>query len=267
MESVKKKQILCYDSGIGGITVLAQAKQVLPDENFIYFADVTQVPYGDKNHEQIRRIILTHMEELLDDRIKAVLMACNTGTAVCIKDLRAKYGIPILGLEPALKPAVENCRGKILVLATALTLQEEKFSHLLAHLQATNPSQKIILEPCPGLADLVEESPTNPDAINYIFKKIAPHADGLEGIVLGCTHYVFLRPFLQQEFPKIKIFDGNLGIARLMKKTLEDSDLLGGEGTVLWKFSETDPKQVSMLENKFQTYYEFWYNNLQNNQS
>ena len=164
--------------------------------------------------------VMTH---LLSNHVKAVVIACNTATAVAAKELRETYELPILGMEPALKPAhALRHGGSILVLATPMTLRLEKFQQLYARY-----GEGAIPLPCPGLMELVEQE-ANEQARRYLLELLHPYdLRTVDAVVLGCTHYVFLRPLLREILPEnVQVLDGNEGTARQLRRVLTENDLL-----------------------------------------
>ncbi|MGI6361627.1 MAG: glutamate racemase [Bacillota bacterium] len=231
--------IACLDSGMGGISVLTDIRRLLPQEDFIYFGDIANAPYGDKDTDQVQQIVLDQVNTLLTWKLKALILACNTATSVTVAQLRNLLDIPVFGLEPALKPAVKECMGRIVVLGTTLTLREKKFTNLLSKL---SEARDIITLPCPGLMELIEEDPQQIAIGEYLQKILLPYKNNLDGIVLGCTHYLFLKQLLKRLLPNVLIFDGNEGIAKQCKSVMEQEGLLGsGTGQLLF---------LSSLENK-----------------
>lgn len=212
-----------FDSGVGGIGTLAEMMHLLPRESFLFYGDSAHAPYGTKNRTEVLGYVQGVVQELLDRRVKAVVIACNTATSVAAADLRATYQLPIIGMEPALKPAHElRHGGAILVLATPMTLRLEKFRLLMARY-----GEGAVPLPCPGLMELVEQEAFD-QAKRYLTELFAPYdLHRVDAVVLGCTHYVFLRPVLREILPeKVQVLDGNLGTARQLRRVLEERDLL-----------------------------------------
>jgi glutamate racemase len=224
----KEKPIGVFDSGVGGISVLKECLTVLPSEDFVYFGDSINAPYGTKSVEEVKELTFNAVDFLLDKGVKAVVIACNTATSAAIDDLRAKYkGILIIGIEPALKPAVETSKGKsVIIMATPMTLAEKKFSNLM---EQHNKEVNIIPLPCAGLVELIENGIIEGDEIqSYLKDKLKGfmHLD-LAAIVLGCTHYPFIRKELIKVVgEKTIIIDGSLGTANQLKRQLNINDLL-----------------------------------------
>lgn len=229
MFSNRNAVTLMIDSGVGGLSVLSLAHQRLPEEDFIFYADAANAPYGDKTPGEIRELLHNILHEHEDRQVKAILLACNTATSAAAKLLRAELDIPVIGMEPALKPAVLNSDGQIIVMATRLTIREEKFRDLLSRYGA---GRDIVPLACPGLMQLVEEGPLSENTEKYIREMLEPYSGTMAAIVLGCTHYVFLRPLLEKNYPHVRLFDGNDGVVRHLKTVLDEKKITGGTGAV-----------------------------------
>ncbi len=219
-----------FDSGVGGIGTLAALRRELPRERFLFYGDTANAPYGTKSREEVMGCVSRIMDRLLDQDVKAVVIACNTATAVAAAELRVRYDLPIIGIEPALKPAHEMRReGSILVLATPMTLRLEKF-----HALYQRYGEGAIPLPCPGLMELVEQE-ADGEARRYLTDLFRPYdLTKVDAVVLGCTHYVFLRPILQELLPaSVAVLDGNEGTARQLRRVLAAKELLSdGQGSV-----------------------------------
>ena len=224
----KSLPIAVFDSGLGGISVLKELVLALPNENFIYFGDTANAPYGTKSAEMVREMTFSVYEKLKAEGIKAFVIACNTATSVAVASLREKYPEDIIiGVEPALKPAVKCCDNPtVCVLATPLTLKEEKFAHLL---EKFGINARVIPFACPGLVEFVERGEVEGEELHsFLLELFAPLMDkNLDAIVLGCTHY----PFVKKEISailgeKVKIFDGSMGTALNTRRRLEEANLL-----------------------------------------
>ncbi|MBQ4580997.1 MAG: glutamate racemase [Clostridia bacterium] len=230
-----------FDSGVGGIGTLAALRRELPQERFLFYGDTANAPYGTKTREEVMGCVSRIVDHLLEQDVKAVVIACNTATAVAAAELRAKYELPIIGIEPALKPASEIRReGSILVMATPMTLKLEKFRALYERY-----GEGAIPLPCPGLMELVERE-ADDEARRYLLELFSPYdLNKVDAVVLGCTHYVFLRPILKGILPEtVSVLDGNEGTARQMRRVLAQRDLLsGGQGSVTLETSG-DPERV-----------------------
>lgn len=222
------KAIGFTDSGLGGLSVLKEAIKLLPNENFVYLGDSMNAPYGSKSLEEVRELTMSNVEFLLKENVKAVVVACNTATSAAINLVRDTYkDIPIIGVEPALKPAVtSNPGGRILIMATTMTLQEEKFHQLMMH---HKDEAEIIPLPCPGLMEFVEKGELDSEGLHqYLEEKLSPYKEkGVDAIVLGCTHYPFVKSAISKVIgEKTQIFDGNLGTVKELERRLKEKDLL-----------------------------------------
>lgn len=215
-----------FDSGVGGISVLAELIRLLPEENFIYLGDCLNVPYGTKDVEEARRLTVAAVDFLLEKGIKALVVACNTATSAAINHLRSKLDIPVIGMEPALKPAVERDReGSIVVMATPMTLKEQKFRNLM---EKYRERAEIVPLPCPGLVELIEEGKLEGEEVENLLKNLAAPLGNkrISSVVLGCTHYPLIKETIQRVFGKdMEIIDGNMGTARQLKRVLERNGL------------------------------------------
>lgn len=219
-----------FDSGVGGISVLAELVKNLPREKYIYLADSANAPYGTKDCEYVREISLNAAGILYDMGVKALVVACNSATSVAINNIRDQFDIPVIGMEPALKPAVEmGGSGAIVVMATPLTLKEEKFNNLF---HKFNLEASIIPLPCEGLMELIESEAGMTDIVRYLkglFQDLP--VNQLSTVVLGCTHYCFIRNEISKVAgPTVKIIDGNAGTVRQLERTLSSLNLLAPLG-------------------------------------
>ena len=254
MSDFDKRASLMIDSGVGGISVLARASQLLPEENFIYYADIANAPYGEKQPDQIVKLLHRIIGEYAASDIKAIILACNTATSAAAAVLRSELSIPVIGMEPALKPAVMESEGQILVIATSLTLREEKFRKLS---EKYGTGKDIVSLPCPGLMELVEVDPAGDAVEDYLYNLLTPYADTAESLVLGCTHYVFLRPLIQKMFPKFRIYDGNDGVVHHLAHVLEENGATGGSGQIDINCSFTAPDERSAYLEKCRQMFAF----------
>jgi glutamate racemase len=230
---VNNNPIGVFDSGVGGISVLKQAIKVLPHEDFIYYGDSKNAPYGTRTVEEVRKLSYEASEYLRKFNVKALVVACNTATSAAIEYLRDIYkDIPVLGIEPALKPAVERSEfGKILVMATPMTLAEHKFKELMSHYGKERDIESL---PCKGLVEFVEAGELKGDRVEqYLRQKIDKYnLSEVAAIVLGCTHYPFIKDTLRKIVgDEIFIVDGSLGTSNYLKKQLEDKNILNDNNT------------------------------------
>ena len=216
-----------FDSGVGGISTLREMIRELPEERFIYFGDTANAPYGTRSTDEVIACVRNVVGRLLKKNIKALVIACNTATGAAAATLREELTIPVVGMEPALKPASKIRKdGSVLVLATPLTLQQEKFENLMKQY-----GEGAVKVPCPGLMELVEADDTD-GARRYLEELFARYPeDRVDAVVLGCTHYVFLKDMIRELLPeRIAITDGNAGTARQLRRVLAQDGLLNTEG-------------------------------------
>ncbi|ADL53538.1 glutamate racemase [Clostridium cellulovorans] len=232
----KYKPIGFMDSGVGGLSVMKEAIKALPQENLIHFGDSKNAPYGIKTDEEIKKLTFSAVEFLIKKQCKAIVIACNTATSVAINDLREIYKeVPIIGIEPAVKPAVElNEDGKIIVMATPVTLKKEKFNHLL---EMYGSDREIIFLPCPELVELIERGVLEGEELdNYLLSKFKPYLnDKISAVVLGCTHYPFAKKAIKKIVGDAKIIDGSYGTVKQLKNILMRRDELNdsnSKGTI-----------------------------------
>jgi glutamate racemase len=219
-----------FDSGIGGLSVLREIRRELPNEDLLYVADSGHAPYGDKPAPLIEARSIAIVEFLLSQRAKAIVVACNTATGAAVATLRARFPLPIVAMEPAIKPAAASTRsGVIGVLATGRTLASENFARLHARFGA---DVDILVQACPGLVEQVEAgdlsgAETRALLERYVLPLLERQADTL---VLGCTHYPFLAPLIREVAgPSVAIVDPSAAIARELRRRLADAVLLSHE--------------------------------------
>jgi glutamate racemase len=221
-----------FDSGIGGLTVLHRALQEMPGEDYLYYADTSHVPYGNKTKEEVHTYILQGVSFLKKRGIKALVLACNTATSIAVNDLRKIYDFPVIGMEPAIKPAVEKTRNKrVLVLATQLTLQEQKFKDLVSKVDNEGIIDFLAL---PELVEFAEHFIFNTnEVLNMLQDKFSHFNPDVYGtVVLGCTHFPYYKNTLKKIFPPfIDIIDGNTGTVNHLKNLLQSKNLLSSTGT------------------------------------
>lgn len=244
-------QIGFFDSGIGGITVLHEALRMLPNENYIYYADTLNVPYGTKTKDEVRKCIFDAVDFIESQGVKALVIACNTATSVAVKDLRKRYSFPIIGMEPAVKPAVENSKRnkRVLVFATNLTLKEEKFMNLVARVD----NEHIVdFLPLPGLVEFAEKFDFSEESIIPYLKEILSSFDMKQygTIVLGCTHFPYFKNMFKRIVPKdIDIIDGGYGTVKNLKSILNDMNRMNeGSGNIDFYISGTRIEEKEMLK-------------------
>ena len=233
-----QRPIGVFDSGVGGISVLRELVALMPNENFIFYGDSKNAPYGTKTLEEVRKLTLADAEYLRSRNVKALVVACNTATSVAIHILREKYQkeIPVIGIEPALKPAVsvkENSR--VLVMATPMTLREKKFHNLMQKFQ-----------------DQAEIISLSGEALEHFLKNLfAPYQERkVDAVVLGCTHYPLVRKTIQKVLGSgVAVFDGGAGTARETLHKLKEYSLVSDAvtpGTVQFYNSTEDQAMIEL---------------------
>lgn len=212
-----------FDSGVGGITVLKEALKQLPHVDYVYYADNLHVPYGTKTKEQVLGYVSEVVEILLQEQVDAIVIACNTATSIAVKELREKYKtIPIIGMEPAVKLALDQTQtGRVLVTATPLTLQEEKYRRLVNKIDEHERVDSLAL---PELVHYAEnfQFGEREELKAYFESKLKNHdLTKYSGIVLGCTHFVYFKNILKDILPShIEVYDGNEGTIRHLREIL-----------------------------------------------
>lgn len=210
-----------FDSGVGGLSVLHTARQILPPQQYIYFADSKNAPYGTKSKKEVKKLTINAVDFLHKKEIDALVIACNTATSVAIEKLRKEFDFPIIGMEPAIKPAIEKSKTKkVLLVATALTLKEKKLHQLLDQLNATQKVDGIALPDLILFAEKMEWK--SPKVFNYLEKRLKNISwKNYSSIVLGCTHFLFFRTHFRKIIPPhIEIIDGNLGTILHLKNQI-----------------------------------------------
>ena len=224
-----------FDSGVGGISVLSELTALMPNENFIYYGDSVNAPYGVRDFDNVRSLTFATAEKLIAQNCKCLVIACNTATTAAVRPLRSMYGssVPVIGIEPALKPAVlAKPGGRVLVLATAVTLREEKFHHLMDKYK----DQAVILTmACPGIVEYVEQGITKGPAFEaYLTDLLSEYIDNPpDCVVLGCTHYPFVKDSINRVLKgKSLIFDGGAGTARETRHQLILHDICSDSNQV-----------------------------------
>ena len=245
----KEDYIAVFDSGVGGISVLRHLVRVLPGERFLYFGDSANAPYGSRSTEEVRQLTLDGAAYLLDNYpLKALVIACNTATAAAVRQVREKYpDLIVIGIEPALKVAADHFPGgRIGVMATQVTLREEKFDLLLHRFDRDCTITKI---PAPGLVQLVEQGKVDhPETDALLHGILDPYVGKLDALVLGCTHYPFAAAAIGRVLgPEVRLLEGGDGTARETRRRLELAGLLEqGEGEVKIINSSPDPAMIRL---------------------
>lgn len=251
--SKQTQPIAVFDSGVGGISVLRELVKILPQEDYIYYGDSKNAPYGMKDKETVKNLTIDAAEYLFAQGAKGLVVACNTATSAAVRVLRELYpAIPIVGIEPAVKPAaLLKHGGRVLVMATPMTIREEKFQKLMGKYTS---EAEIIPLPCPGLMDYVERGDlASEDFRRYLEELLyAYRLHPVDAVVLGCTHYPFAKGLIQEILgPHVVVFDGGEGTAREMKRRLNEADLLNPsveQGKVVFQNSLQDENKIELCQ-------------------
>lgn len=245
-----------FDSGVGGISVLRQLAVTLPHEDFLYYGDSANAPYGEKSRDWVLRRSGDIVDELLGQGAKAIVIACNTATSVAAATLRAEYAhVPIIGVEPALKPAtLAEKAGRILVMATPITLRLDKYQQLA---ERWGTGHEVIPVPCPGLAARIEQGDLSaPDVYELLESLIGEYAGTVDSAVLGCTHYAFIARQIRDVIGDVPLFDGALGTALQLERKLAERGLFTKSndlGNVVFASSSTQPGEVDLYRRFFES--------------
>ncbi len=241
-----------FDSGIGGLSVLYEALKILPNEDYIYYADTNNQPYGTKTKQEVKDLVFDAIDFIVNKNVKAIVVACNTATSVAIVDLRKKYDIPIIGMEPAVKPAIKNSineNKKVLVTATKLTLKEEKLHNLISSLDSESMVDLLELQELVQFAENLDFDEKR--IINYLanqFRKL--DMASYQTIVLGCTHFTFFKDIIMKLIPKdTNMIDGNGGTIRHLQNILINNKAISeGSGDIEFYNSGNRAKDGKDLE-------------------
>jgi len=224
---MSSRPIGIFDSGVGGISVLKHIHALLPHEHLMYVADSLHAPYGNKTPEEITSRCMILADFLISQNVKALVVACNTATAAAIDELREIFDLPIIGMEPAVKPAAAATKsGVIGVLATVGTLKSAQFAALL---ESYGRNVKVVTQGCVGLVECIERGELDaPETKALIRQYTTPLlAEGADTIVLGCTHYPFIKMAIQGIVGgKITLIDTGVAVAKQLKNKLEEKGLL-----------------------------------------
>lgn len=220
------KRIGIFDSGIGGLTVLEELKKILPNEDYLFYADSKNCPYGEKSDSELYDITSNIVDYLIDKDCKIIVIACNTATTRCIKYLREKYkDMTFIGTEPAIKVACDRDYKNILVMATPATIASERTNILVD--QNKKEYENIYLVPCEGLADAIETENVKKQEkiVSSIYEEYKNM--NIDAIVLGCTHYPHIKELINKYFKDAELLDGGAGVARETRRQLEKMNMLG----------------------------------------
>lgn len=253
MMDKREAPIAVFDSGMGGVSVLRELIKTMSEEDFYYFGDSKNAPYGTKSTEKVRELTIAHTEDFMKMGAKGVVIACNTATSAAVRVLRLMYPeLPLVGIEPAVKPAAEKYpQGNILVMATPITIREEKLHHLI---EKFGGHANVMPLACPGLMDFVEAGNIDsPELYGFLRDLLEPYQKNLDAVVLGCTHYPFVRKVIERIVgDQVEIFDGGAGTAREMRRRLAVDGLLreatGRQGKIEFHNSDLTKEREDLFE-------------------
>jgi glutamate racemase len=244
------------DSGVGGLAVLRSAVEMLPQEDFLFYGDIGNAPYGSRADDEIRTLARNAVEFLVTRGIKALVVACNTATSAAIEEIRAQYSdMVVLGMEPAIKPACEELPGsRIAVMATPAALRMRRFQEQMSHYSSV---ADVISVPCPGLSRLIEErGPDSRAVMDYLKELFKTYlAEGADGVVVGCTHYIYIEKQIRKYTGASHLYDGVQGTVKHLARRLESAGLLkpgGSQGRVTMFATEGSEDELPLF-NKFFT--------------
>lgn len=233
----KHGKVGVFDSGIGGVTVLREIIRILPNENYRYYSDSKNNPYGDKTEEQIKQLCNHIVQHFIKENCKVIVIACNTASSKVAKYLREKYvDIPFIAIEPAYKMVYDYAYDKpTLVMATKGTMDSEKFNLLLKRYD----NHKTYLLPCIGLADRIEQGDRE-EIRKYLQEHIGSYKGKVENVVLGCTHYPLVQNEIKEILGQVQFFNGAPNLAKHLKDILEEKELLNdcGKGEIQFEDSQ-----------------------------
>lgn len=224
-----------FDSGLGGASVLREALKLLPNENYIYYGDNANAPYGDRTEDEIAQLTFRCAHRLADMGVKAIVLACNTATATCINQIRSEFSLPVISIEPAIKPACSlPGTGKVLMMATKATTHLERYLRLRERMP--NPD-RVINIPCSGIVERIESGRLGEEDYDDLFSEYLAPYKGMEvdAIVLGCTHYIFIKDAFRRNAKlhlsgSCRLIDGNEGTVRQLGRVLDARNLVNTSG-------------------------------------
>ncbi len=248
-----KRPIGLFDSGVGGVSVAREVRALLPAEDLLYYGDNGFAPYGTRPPEEVLARVRYVAAHLIGRGAKALVIACNTATSVAAATLRAELALPVVGMEPALKPAQgQRQEGAILVMATPVTLALPKFAALMARY-----GEGAVPLPCGGLMEFVERGECSGAALDALLAAIFGEwvHRPVDAVVLGCTHYLYLREAVARFFPDAALLDGNLGTARQLERLLGERNLLRAdahEGTLTLETSGDAATVLPLMRRLFE---------------
>jgi len=221
---VDARPIGIFDSGIGGLTVMAAIRQALPQERLLYFGDNAHMPYGARSLNEVRSFSLSICEALIAQGCKLIVIACNTASAAALKEVRARWPeFPFVGMEPAVKPAVEHTHsGVVGVIATVATFQSDLYASVV---ERFSQGVEVLHQPCPGLVKQIEAGELDTPRTEQMLRGwLEPMlARGIDALVLGCTHYPIVRPLIERIVGDgVRVIDPAPAVARQVARVLKE---------------------------------------------
>ncbi len=235
-----------FDSGVGGLTVAREIRTLLPAEDIVYYGDTANCPYGDRSLEDVTRLAAAATAYLLSEGAKLIVVACNSASGAALQELRRRYDVPFVGMVPAIKPACQASEsGRVGVMATAMTVQADLFSDVVTRFAT---GCRLTIQTCPGLAEAVERGDADADETHELLRGyVAPLAAAqVDAVVLGCTHYPFLTPRIQQLLgDHVNIVDSGAAVAARVRQVLIEHDLMNRAGTGSFLLTGSGPLEVA----------------------
>ncbi len=220
-------KIAVFDSGIGGLSVLYELRRALPQEQFIFFADEDNVPYGTRSREEVQALVADAFDFLIGKGVKAIVVACNTATSAAVVEMRRRYDLPIIGMEPAAKKALDlDGEHRVLVVATPVTVKGKKMKVLIEHV---DKEHLVDLHPLPRLVEFAERREFNSQAVlDYLTRELSAYDfSQYSSLVLGCTHFNYFKDSFREILPgNVSFVDGNGGTVRELIRRLKERNLL-----------------------------------------
>lgn len=233
-----------FDSGIGGVTVFREILKTLPNYDYIYYSDSLNNPYGDKSQKELLAIVDNIVNYLVNRGCKIIVIACNTASALCKEYLRGKFNVPIIAIEPAIKQVYDKkTQGKTLLMATKGTMDSEKFRELYEKYD----NKEIYLQECAGLADLIEND--DQEQIREYINKYLKKYQGVENIILGCTHYPLIKEELKEVLGDVYFYDGAKGVEKELERVINKIGLEQSKGTIEFIDSSKSKKKIDRFWN------------------
>ena len=243
---MRSTKIGFFDSGIGGVTVLRECINLVPNFDYIYYSDSKNNPYGDKSREEVLDIASKIVEYLIDEGCNIIVIACNTASAICVESLRRKYfDICFIAIEPAVKCAYDNLEDNTLIMATKGTMDSEKFHTLYDKYHRNN----FYLKSCVGLANLIEHG-NSYEIKKYLVDNISEYKNKVDSVVLGCTHYPLIKEEIKGVLGNVTFYVGSFGVAKQLRKFIDNNNFIGnGDDNILFIDSSDD----SFKEQRFKS--------------